>query len=364
MKLNMFRFTRSGEKLAQVGRRLVLAGVMVSGLSATSNAYTKDFLPANIYQLDSKFSHHILLVEKSTHKLYLYKNANSQPELVKTYQVATGKITGDKAVQGDKKTPEGIYQFQAFRPAAELIKLWGDTGLIYGAGAFTTNYPNIIDRRAGKTGGGIWLHSTDDDARVDKGLDSRGCVVATDLDLKDISRYIDLKNTPIVIVQNMHYLKKNTWQKNKDALATEIQKWADAWRNKDFETYINQYSKAEFHDPRKGSWSQFRTYKKAIFSRTESPEISFNHLSILTYGDYAVATMEQDYKSQLVQDIGKKVLYLKKDANYQWKIVAEQWSKLEDQLELAFVPSMRFFPNDGKTLVKTPQRNTSNLEEN
>ncbi|MCO4752860.1 MAG: L,D-transpeptidase family protein [Bacteriovoracaceae bacterium] len=328
------------------------------------NVYAEEFLPANIYQLDSRFAHHVVVVEKSTHKLYLFENDNSRPKLLKTYQIATGKITGDKRVQGDEKTPEGIYRFQKFRPASDLVSSYGDYGLIYGAGAFTTNYPNIMDIRAGKTGGGIWLHSTDDDSRVGKGLDSRGCVVAVDSDLKDISKYIDLNNTPVVIVQNLHYLKESTWTANKNQLANEVLTWAKAWKEKDFDTYINQYSKTDFFNSKKGNYSQFKYYKKAIFSRTEKPEIAFRNVSILAYNDYAVVTLEQDYKSKLIQDIGKKILYFKKDANYNWKIVAEQWKKLEPSQQLSFVPSPRFFPTTEEQVVQSQERKTSNIKEN
>ena len=55
--------------------------------------------------------------------------------------------------------------------------------------------------------------------------------------------------------------------------------------------------------------------------------------------------MEQDYRSDLVQDVGKKVLYLKRDNNYQWKIISEQWHKLPEETNIAFVPKMRFFKN-------------------
>ena len=329
-----------------------------------ATAFGSEFFPANIYQLDAKFSHHVIIVEKSTHKLFLYENDNSFPKLLKTYQIATGKITGDKRIQGDEKTPEGIYQFQRFRPGQELVDAYGETGLIYGAGAFTINYPNVIDARAGKTGGGIWLHSTDDDSRVNKGLDSRGCVVAVDADLKDISKYIDLQNTPIVIVQNLHFLQKSTWLKNKEQLVNRVLAWAKAWKDKDFKTYISQYSEKDFYNPSKGGYHAFKTYKKAIFGRSEKPEIAFRNISILAHDDYAVVTLEQDYTSQLVQDIGKKILYLKKEPNYEWKIVAEQWNKLQGSENISFVPSMRFFPDSNETLVQNPERNASNSKEN
>ena len=324
----------------------------------------EEFLPSNIYQLDSRFAHHVIVVEKSTHKLYVFENSDSRPKLIKTYRIATGKISGDKQVQGDEKTPEGVYIFKKFRPAKELLASYGDYALIYGAGAFTTNYPNVMDVRAGKTGGGIWLHSANDDSRVDKRFVSRGCVVAMDADLKEVSNYIDLGNTPVVIVQNLQYLNKDTWIKNREKISSVVHTWATSWKEKNFNEYISQYSRNEFFNPRKGNFSQYKRYKKAIFSRTETPEISFSNISILSHQEYAVVTLEQDYTSKLIQDVGKKILYLKKDENYNWKIVAEQWHKLEQKQYMAFVPSPRFFNENQEALVQSQERKTSNIKEN
>lgn len=305
-------------------------------------AFAADYLPSVIYQLDERFTHHVLVVEKSTHTLFLYQYGPEEPKLIKKYQIATGKIIGNKKVQGDKKTPEGVYFFQRFHSADDLIGKYGETGLIYGAGAFTMNYPNIIDRRQGKTGGGIWLHSTDDDKRVSKGLDSRGCVVAVDKDLKDISQYIDLGNTPSIIVQDLAFITKDTWLTNKENLMGVVNQWMEAWQNKDFDKYINSYSKSDFKN-RKGNFYAYRNYKRAVFARKDSPVIQFRNVSALTYKDYAVVTLEQDYSSEVIKDIGKKTLYLKKDDNYQWKIIHEGWEKLHDNQNIAFTPSMRFF---------------------
>lgn len=303
------------------------------------------FFSESVLQLDNRFSHHTLVVEKSTHTLFLYKNNSSgNPQLVKTYSVATGKITGDKAVQGDKKTPEGVYTFQKFHSSQELIHKYGDYGKIYGAGAFTTNYPNIIDRRKGKTGGGIWLHSTDDDKRVSKGLDSKGCVVAMDSDLKEISQYLDLANTPVVIVQNHRFLAKKAWKTKKTAIMNTINTWMTSWQNKDFKSYINSYSKKEFNSPR-GKFKAYKAYKRAVFARTDKPEIKFKHLSVLSAGDYIVATMEQTYFSAIIKDTGKKVLYLKQNDRYKWEIVYEGWTRIDKNNEVAFTPMMRFFNN-------------------
>jgi murein L,D-transpeptidase YafK len=317
-------------------------------------AEVSEFMPSAIYQLDQKFSHHVLVVEKSTHSLFLYKNDQGSPQLIKKYQIATGKKKGNKLVQGDKKTPEGVYHFQKFHSAANLIEKYGKTGLIYGAGAFTMNYPNEIDARKGKTGGGIWLHSTDDDARVSKGLDSRGCVVAIESDLKEISQYIDLNNTPVVIVQNLNFLTKENWLTNKVQIQNLVKTWSQGWVNKDIESYISSYSKEEFRHPRKGSYNAYRNYKRRVFSRKDKPQIDFNNISILSNGNYAVVTLEQDYNSEIIKDIGKKTLYLKKDGNYNWKIVSEVFQKIVEEKNIAFTPSMKYFSlgNDENNLSK------------
>jgi murein L,D-transpeptidase YafK len=292
--------------------------------------------------MDKKFAHHVIVVEKSTHKLHLYENSETAPKLLKTYSTATGKHKGDKLNEGDHKTPEGIYTIYDFYSKEDLLKKHGKYAEIYGSGAFPMDYPNFIDSRAGKTGGGIWLHSTDDDNRVSKGLDSRGCVVLQNLDLKDISQFIELNHTPIIVTQDIFYLSKSTWERNRKDISDAVSKWSQAWQEKDFESYIQSYDPKNFYDKSRGSYNDYKTYKKAVFSRPDKPMIKLDFISILATDQYAVVHLQQDYQSEVINDTGKKTLYLKKDANYDWKIVGELWSKTESN-HIAFTPSKRFF---------------------
>lgn len=304
--------------------------------------WAQDFYPSNILMMDDKFAHHIILVEKATHKLHLYENSAGMPKLIKTFNTATGKFKGDKLINGDHKTPEGIYTIYEFLSKEELLRRHGKYAEIYGAGAFPMDYPNFMDERAGKTGGGIWLHSTDDDNRIYKGLDSKGCVVLQNADLKDISQFIQLDHTPIIVVQDILYLSKLTWERNRQDLSDAVSKWAKAWQTKDFDTYISSYDPQRFHDRSKGGYASYKAYKKAVFSRPDSPSIKIDFISIMSNLDYAVVHLQQDYRSSIINDIGKKTLYLKKDANYEWKIVGEVWSKAGNE-NVAFTPSKRYF---------------------
>lgn len=300
------------------------------------------YLPSNILLMDAKYAHHVILVEKATHKLHLFENSETVPKLVKTFSTATGKFKGDKSVNGDHKTPEGIYTIEEFLSKEELLRRHGKYAEIYGSGAFPMDYPNFIDARAGKSGGGIWLHSTDDDNRISKGLDSRGCVVVQNADLREISQYIELRHTPIIVVQDIFHLSKTTWERNRKDINDSVAKWTKAWQEKDFDNYIAAYDPQNFYDKSKGNYSSYKTYKKAVFSRPDRPLIKFDFISILANEQYAVVHLQQDYRSNIINDVGKKTLYLKKDANYDWKIIGELWSKTESE-SIAFTPSKRFF---------------------
>ncbi|MFA6235854.1 MAG: L,D-transpeptidase family protein [Bacteriovorax sp.] len=300
--------------------------------------------PAPLLHMDNFYSHHILVAEKSTHLLHLYKNAEGRPELIKSYQVVTGKKSGDKGIEGDFRTPEGIYNFTDFLTNKQLIEKSGSAGLIYGAGAFVTDYPNPVDQRMGKSGSGIWLHSTNDETRLEKGLDSRGCVVTANTDLLDVSKYIELYKTPIIIVQDLVYLNEKTYETQKNDLKKGVEAWLESWRNKEIDGYMSHYHPSEFKDA-KGNFSSYKAYKKAVFSMPGKPKIDLDNMSILQSKGYAVVTFTQKYVSNTINDTGKKLLYMKQDDSYNWKIVSEVWTKngLEGNERMAFEPSMRFF---------------------
>jgi len=323
--------------------------ILLSLTISTQTSAADKYLPEALVQMDEYFSHHVLVAEKSTHRLHLFQNDNGNPKHVKTYQMATGKKSGDKTFQGDFRTPEGIYHFSQFLTHADLIKRHGKAGEIYGVGAFVMNYPNQIDQRLGKTGGGIWLHSTNDETRIDKGLDSRGCIVAHNGELIELSKYIELNRTNMVVVDRLNYLSDRTWNQAKSKLTNFISTWIKSWEEENIKGYVSHYHQKEFFDKYRGNYSQFKTYKRAVFSNPGTPKVRISNLSIMRAKEYAVATFVQHYESKTIKDIGKKTLYLKRDGYYNWKIVSESWTKaginedLADSPSVAFQPSMRFF---------------------
>lgn len=311
---------------------------------STALVKAEAYLPKSIMMMDEKYTHHSIIVEKSTHRLFLYANNSGSPRLVSSFLITTGKITGDKLIEGDNKTPEGFYQLNQFFPSEQLLKTYGDYGKIYGPGAFVINYPNIIDRLQGKTGGGIWLHSTDDETRISKGLDSRGCVVLGDKDLKEIARYIDLETkTPIIIEDSITYWSESTWLKNREQISRTLQDWIANWSSTNIKNYLSFYHRSEFRDQKGMNYNTWADHKERVFKSAKGTSVKMEYPSIFLHNNYAYISFQQNYTSSLVKDTGRKIMIWKKDVDYNWKIIYEGWESIAAVSQLAFTPSQRFF---------------------
>jgi murein L,D-transpeptidase YafK len=311
----------------------------------TANIFAQEsFLPTNLLQADDKYTHHILIVEKSTHKLMLFRNLEGKPEKVAEFQIATGKNSGNKSSEGDKKTPEGVYELTKFFDSRELLRQYGDYGKIYGSGAFVMSYPNVIDHRSGKTGNGIWLHSTDDESRISKGLDSRGCVVVNDASLREVAKYIDLDaRTSIVTVETLEFWKQATWEKNRDKVNNMLKGWIKNWNELNAKEYLSHYDTAEFRDDTNKNFKAWREHKTRIFQTNKSINVSMDHVSLIWHQGLVYVNFDQNFSSSLKSDVGRKKLILKQNDSYDWKIIYESWEELKVVRNLAFTPSQRFF---------------------
>jgi len=164
-----------------------------------------------------------------------------------------------------------------------------------------------------------------------------------DKDLKEISQYVNLQKTPMIISENIHYLQGVTWEDNRKQLIDVLTSWQSSWRNENLKEYTNHYHRTLFKDPVRGRYASFKAYKRNVFSNPGKPNIKFTNLSLLGQGSYVVATMVQEYHSNTVNDTGKKTLYLVKDKDYNWKIIHESWSKIDPKRDIAFAANINYF---------------------
>ncbi|MDT8420287.1 MAG: L,D-transpeptidase family protein [Desulfuromonadales bacterium] len=265
---------------------------------------------------------HVLVVDKSKNRLYIYENAGTAipPTLIDDYYIVLGKKTGNKVTEGDLRTPSGVYFVTHFIADEDLPRK-------YGTGAFPVNYPNEYDRFQRKTGDGIWLHGTDKELYSRPPLDSEGCVVLTNEEFSRIRQYVKPGETPVIISEQVEWIPAEQWLARTIELQTKLESWRQNWENADIPAYLDDYSInfwAQGHDYK--SWSR---YKKSVLSRKKFQKIDLSDISLFGYPrqsvngkEVVVANFRQRYRSNNYNGDINKRLYLIHE-NGDWRVLYE-----------------------------------------
>lgn len=140
---------------------------------------------------DTALDNSLILVDKGK-KEFFYLEKKGEKIIRLHYPSIHGEIEGDKQIEGDLKTPEGVYFVRG------KIQVPLDFAM-YGNHAYALNYPNPIDRLRGKTGSGIWIHSKGDPI---KGQFTQGCVAIDLANIKALDEYLK-PGTPVIIAQGI-----------------------------------------------------------------------------------------------------------------------------------------------------------------
>lgn len=129
-----------------------------------------------------------IVVNKGARRMYLLNDRS----ILKSYDIGLGfRPQGDKRIQGDGRTPEGIYYIDRRNPNSAFFLSIG------------ISYPNRRDvaeaRALGQSpGGDIFIHGRPTDWRKGKRDWTAGCIAVTNEEMLEI--YAMVRNgTPIVI---------------------------------------------------------------------------------------------------------------------------------------------------------------------
>ncbi len=275
----------------------------------------KDAVPRYLLQMkpDQK---HAVIVDTKKSRLYVYENAKGQPRFVADYYISQGKNGPEKWKEGDQKTPVGVYHITRSVPREKLTDF-------YGAGALPINYPNEWDKRLGRTGHGIWLHGTPPDtfSRAPRATD--GCVVLANQDFESIGRYVQTGMTPVVISEEVEWLKLDDWNRERNSLNVAIEKWRRDWESMNIERYLSHYHQDFSGDG--NSLTQWSQKKRAINAAKSWIKVGVDNISMLRYpgkDDLVVVTFDQNYRSSNLSNSATKKQYwtLGKTG---WKIIDE-----------------------------------------
>ena len=291
--------------------------------------YSVRYIPNPLLKIGSERNHYVLLVDKSKQELYIY---DGNLHKIKTYSCTTGSIPGNKRANGDRKTPEGIYFFTDVWEESELIRKYGKIeAKQFGIRAFDTNYPNDIDRLFHKNGYGIWLHATDKPERIRQPYDTKGCIVLHNGDMVEITPFIELNQTPVIIVKELEYVPEITIRRESHMVVEFIENWRTSWEQRDLNAYESAYAR-EFRNGDK-NLKQWIEYKKEVLQRYIEFKIQVTDIRIFKTNEYYFAEFYQTFRTENYQDEGTKKLYLVDD-NGAFKIISEQWHAAEQVNEM------------------------------
>ncbi len=168
----------------------------------------KPKLPKTLILL-TNYSDSVLYVDLPSSRLYVITNDHGKIIVTASFYISIGKQGYNKTMEGDLRTPVGIYQINGYLPGEKLDSR-------YGVGAFTTNYPNEFDRHNNKTGHGIWIHGTEP-GWINRGpRASEGCITLSNIDFTNLSNLIGTQEKiSLIIDSEPEWLDVQKWLKHK-----------------------------------------------------------------------------------------------------------------------------------------------------
>jgi L,D-transpeptidase YnhG len=178
---------------------------------------------------------HAIAVDTARSRLYLFENTTAGLKLVADYYISVGKLGIEKSVEGDQRTPLGVYFITSNLNPKSLRDF-------YGAGALPINYPNQLDIKRGKTGGGIWLHGTPPEQFSRAPLSTDGCVALANPDLERIIKTVAVGSTPVLIVQSLRWVTPQSLKAETQSFDQVLQGWQRAKSSGDMAQVMSWYT--------------------------------------------------------------------------------------------------------------------------
>lgn len=271
-------------------------------------------IPRSILLIGDQKPAYALLVDKSQQRLYLYQQEENGLKLIRPFNCATGENAGQKKSRGDKRTPEGVYFFTRWIEHKNL-------GPIYGIRAFPMDYPNLLDRRDDHKGDGIWLHGTDKPLTP---TSTNGCIALENEDVAEISKYIRLKQTPIIIRETIDSASIDEVSKERDRILGILHEWKRAWETKNLDRYMSLHSKR--FQCRNLDWEGWKNYKARLNQQYRTIQVTIETPMILKHKENLIVIFYQRYQSEKFRNEGTKRLYLTPEGG-DYKIVGEEWDE-------------------------------------
>lgn len=177
-------------------------------------------VPKEFVRLSST-ARHAIAVDASKSRLYLFEHNTKGLRLIAHYYVSLGLAGVAKRVEGDQRTPLGVYYITGNLDPKSL-------GDLYGSGALPINYPNQLDKQRGRTGSGIWLHGMPSDTFARPLNATDGCVALANPDLENLLATVASGTTPVLISPAIEWVQPETLSKPREEFDQVLEAWRKA----------------------------------------------------------------------------------------------------------------------------------------
>lgn len=291
--------------------------LILTFLSASALAVFDDLMqPASLIELPARYQH-ALVAELETGQLHVYqRTTDGSVQRIDTMPISIGKAGYGKLVEGDAKTPIGVYRITSHLTDEQLDDFYGNA-------AYPVNYPNVWDQRLGRTGSGIWLHAEPYEQKTRPLRDSEGCVVLSNNDIDQLAEYLDVGYTHVVTTPEMQLASRAEVAATRTELVATINDWILAWESLDSDRYLDFYA-PEFASEDK-DYQQWQAYKRRVNGAKSYIDVNYSELGLYAYPgeeNLVLAEFYQAYNSSNFNSTGWKRLLLRHDGE-QWRIIYE-----------------------------------------
>lgn len=240
-------------------------------LPAVAPASALDGLPASIIRLPDELDS-VLVAATDESTLYRYFRTVEGGFAAESFYMSIGVNGIRKERRGDRKTPLGVYVITEQLDTRGLNEKYGIT-------AFPLDYPNAIDRLAGRTGDGIWLHGVLPGGERRPERDTDGCIALPNESLAALQHHLEAGSTPIIVTNGLKADDAPGRERIGSELDAAIGSWRQAQLDGSLDTYLASY--AEDFRYRGLDLDAFAAMRAVRFSREKTIRLDISELMLL-----------------------------------------------------------------------------------
>jgi len=156
--------------------------------------------------------------------------------------------------------------------------------------------------------------------------------VVANPDLKELSRWIKVGSTPVIIADRTDWVTRDEWEISREEHLARLHAWKNDWEVRDPDRFLLHYSNS-MTGGKSGAWAKDK--RRNILDK-EWIQLNLSDVSLFLYagGEMAYAEFTQRYSSDKLSSVSRKRLYwqLQKDT---WRVALEKAQDIPISTNLA-----------------------------